>query len=99
MSTKHVNREHDEEIIDLMNNIISNGNMIIETVNEGILAKLMEIRGTPIKYTKSHRDIDKDYASWINDSFKRKSTSCKCRSTTISTVQGRDFCNKCNCYI
>ena len=35
--------------------------MQVETINEAILVKLMELRGTPIKHAKTFRDIDKDY--------------------------------------
>lgn len=64
MSKNYVNREHDEEIIDIMNSILSNGNWTIETINESILSKLMELRGTPIKVHKSYRDIDTDFERW-----------------------------------
>jgi len=67
MSKNYVNREHDEEIIDIMNSILSNGKMQIETINEAILVKLMELRNTPIKYEKSFRDIDKDFERWQNE--------------------------------
>ncbi|MFO0204378.1 MAG: hypothetical protein ACK528_14765 [Alphaproteobacteria bacterium] len=66
MSTNYINRENDEEIIDIMNSILSNGKMQIETINEAVLVKLMELRGTPIKYDKSFRDIDEDYERWKN---------------------------------
>ena len=61
MSTNFVDRKNDEEIIDLINSILSNGKMQVETINEAVLVKLMEIRNTPIKYDKSYRDIDKDF--------------------------------------
>jgi hypothetical protein len=67
MSIKCVNREHDEEIIDIVNNIFSEGKMRVETINESILVKLMELRGTPIKYVKTFRNIDDDYERWKND--------------------------------
>ena len=60
MSTKSINRTNDEEIIDIMNSILSGGKMQVETINEAVLVKLMELRGTPIKYDKTFRDIDKD---------------------------------------
>ena len=66
MYTNFVNRKHDEEIIDIMNSIMSNGNMEIETFNEAVLVKLMELRGTPVKIHKTYRDIDKDYETWVN---------------------------------
>lgn len=66
MSTNYINRENDEEIIDIMNSILSNGKMQVETINEAVLIKLMELRGTPIKYDKSFRNIDEDYERWKN---------------------------------
>lgn len=67
MSINFINRSNDEEIIDIMNSILSNGKMQVETINESILVKLMELRGTPIKYDKSYRNIDEDYDRWKND--------------------------------
>jgi len=67
MSTNYVNRGNDEEIIDIMNSILSNGVWCVETINESILAKLMEIRNTPIKYDKSLRNIDEDFEGWQNE--------------------------------
>ena len=64
MSTKFVDRKHDEEIIDIVNSILSNAHFEVETINEAILVKLMELRGTPIRYDKSFRDIDKDFERW-----------------------------------
>jgi len=61
-----INRENDEEIIDIMNSILSNGKMQVETINEAVLVKLMELRGTPIKYDKSFRNIEEDYERWKN---------------------------------
>jgi len=66
MSTNYINRENDEEIIDIMNSILSNGKMQVETINEAVLVKLMELRGTPVKYDKSFRNIDEDYERWKN---------------------------------
>ena len=67
MSTNFVDRKNDEDIIDLINSILSNGKMQVETFNEAVLVKLMEIRNTPIKYDKSFRDIDKDFERWQNE--------------------------------
>ena len=66
MSTNYIDRSNDEEIIDIMNSILSEGKMQVETINEAVLVKLMELRGTPIKYDKTYRDIDKDYERWKN---------------------------------
>ena len=65
MSINFVDRKNDEEIIDLINSILSNGNMQVETSNEAVLVKLMEIRNTPIKYDKSFRNIDEDFNRWL----------------------------------
>lgn len=66
MSTNYIDRSNDEEIIDIMNSILSEGKMRVETINEAVLVKLMELRGTPIRYNKTYRDIDKDYERWKN---------------------------------
>lgn len=66
MSKNFINRSNDEEIIDIMNSILSNGEMRVETINESVLVKLMELRGTPIKYKESFRDIENDYERWKN---------------------------------
>lgn len=65
MSTYHINRLNDEEIIDIMRSILTNGNMVVETFNESVLVKLMELRGTPIKVYRSNRNIESDYAMWL----------------------------------
>ena len=70
MSTNYINRENDEEIIDIMNSILSNGKMQVETINEAVLIKLMELRGTPIKYAKTFRNIDEDYERWKNGLYR-----------------------------
>ena len=59
-----INREHDEEIIDLVREILSSAEFNVETTNEAILVKLMELRKTPIKYNKTFRNIDNDYETW-----------------------------------
>ena len=66
MSTKPVNRSCDEEIIDIVRSIMSHGSMVVETVNESVLIKLMELRGTPIAFEKTHRDIEVDFEYWLN---------------------------------
>ena len=67
MSTKFVDRKHDEEIIDIVNSILSNAHFEVETINEAVLVKLMELRGTPIKYDRTLRDIDEDFECWQNE--------------------------------
>jgi hypothetical protein len=65
MSKNFIDRIHDEEIIDIVNSILSNATFEVETINEAVLVKLMEIRNTPIKYDKSFRDIDEDFNRWL----------------------------------
>ena len=66
MSINYIDRSNDEEIIDIMNSILSEGKMRVETINEAVFVKLMELLGTPIKYDKTYRDIDEDYERWKN---------------------------------
>ena len=51
---------YDSEIADLTLEILNNSNMTIETCNESILVKLFELRGTPLIYKKTIRNIDED---------------------------------------
>jgi len=67
MSINYVDRKNDEEIIDIVRSILSNSHFEVETVNEAVLVKLMELRGTPIKYNKTLRDINKDFKYWQNE--------------------------------
>ena len=67
MNTKYINRKNDEEIINILQSILSNGSMVVETFNESVLVKLMELRGTPLENYDSHRDIDKDFNAWKNN--------------------------------
>lgn len=62
-----LNRQQDEDIIKLVQTIMGNGTMVVETINESLLVKLMELRGTPIRYKSSLRDIDEDYAREMKD--------------------------------
>jgi hypothetical protein len=48
MSINYVNRTNDEEIIDIMRTVMDNGTGKAETVNEHLLIKLMQVRGTPM---------------------------------------------------
>jgi hypothetical protein len=59
--------KYDSEIVDLVYKIMGNGTMVVETINEAILVKLFELRGTPLKLEKTHRDIDKDYEGYLED--------------------------------
>ena len=64
---KHINRENDEAIINLIEIILSGAVFDVDTINEAILVKLMEIRGTPINYNSTVRDIDEDFNRWVDD--------------------------------
>ena len=67
MSINYIDRKNDEEIIDIVRAILSNASFKVETINEAILVKLMELRGTPISYDETLRDIDKDFERWKNE--------------------------------
>ena len=67
MSIHYIDRKHDEDIIDIFRSILNNGVFEVETINEAILVKLMELRGTPISYDETCRDIDGDYERWVNE--------------------------------
>lgn len=64
---KCINRGNDEEIIDLIRSILNAANFKVETINESILVKLMELRKTPIEVDGSLRNIDEDYERWVNE--------------------------------
>ena len=55
------------DIIDYVQKIMGNGTMVVETVNESILVKLMEIIGKHMPIEKSYRDIDKDFKWYLED--------------------------------
>ena len=67
MSKHYVDRSNDEEIIDIVRDILSQGTMVVETINESILCALMEKRGTPIAGYSANRDIKSDYERWVNE--------------------------------
>ena len=67
MSTDFINRSNDEEIIDIIRNIMSQGTMVVETMNESIFVALMEKRRTPILNYTSSRDIKADFERWKKD--------------------------------
>ena len=95
MSTNFVDRKNDEEIIDLVNSIFSNGKMQVETKNEAVLVKLMEIRNTPIKYDKSYRDIDKDFERWQSEQLPDENLYQPCEGCTTSCKSWEVFfCKK-----
>ena len=65
MSVNYINRNNDEEIIDIVSSVMDNGTGKAETANEHILIKLMQLRGTPM-HTFAYRqeDVDFHYNQW-----------------------------------
>lgn len=69
MSLDYVNRQNDEEIIDIVRSVLDNGSGKAETFNEHVLIKLMQIRNTPIVNFKFDQDtVDKAYENWQKQS-------------------------------
>ena len=58
--------KYDSEIVDLVYKIMGNGTFRAETINESLLYKFMELRGTPLRLDKSgyNRDVEAD---WIRE--------------------------------
>lgn len=70
MSINYVNREHDEEIIDIVRSVMDNGTGKAETFNEHILIKLMQLRGTPItSFSYDQERVNFHYEQWKKESF------------------------------
>lgn len=65
--TTYINRSNDEEIINIIKSILDNGNFKVETMNESILVKLLELRGTPLNQYESTRDVDRDFEQWKSE--------------------------------
>ena len=66
MSVYYVNREHDEEIIDIVRSVLDNGSGRAETFNENLLIKLMQLRNTPItNMWFDQTKVDQVYNEWI----------------------------------
>jgi hypothetical protein len=69
MSTSYINRNNDEEIIDIVRSVMDNGTGKAETVNEHILIKLMQLRGTPItSFEFDQKRVDSIYNNWVSSS-------------------------------
>ena len=69
MSINHVNRINDEEIIDIVRAVMDNGTGKAETVNEHVLIKLMQIRGTPMtSFEFDQERVDFYHNKWVEDS-------------------------------
>jgi hypothetical protein len=69
MSVNYINRENDEEIIDIVRSVLDNGTGKAETANEHILIKLMQLRGTPIvSFDYDQEQVDYHHQHWQNES-------------------------------
>ncbi len=65
MSINCINRQNDEEIIDIVRSVLDNGTGKAETANEHILIKLMQLRGTPItSFTYDQKRVEFHYLQW-----------------------------------
>ena len=69
MSVFKINRENDEEIIDIMRTVMDNGTGKAETAYEHILIKLMQLRNTPmLSFEFDQERVDFHYNNWLVDS-------------------------------
>ena len=58
-----INRENDDEILEIVRSVLDNGTGKAETVNEHVLIKLMQIRGTPLtNFAFDQKRVDELYA-------------------------------------
>jgi hypothetical protein len=57
----------DKDIVDHFIKIIGNGTFRVETFNEAVLVKMLELRGTPIPLEKSGRNINIDWDEYLKD--------------------------------
>ena len=53
--------KYDSDIVDVVHKIMGSGTMEVETINESLLVKLFELRGTPLPIKSSVRDIEADW--------------------------------------
>lgn len=68
MSINYIDRKYDEEIIDIVRSVMDNGTGKAETVNENILIKLMQLRGTPMTtFTFNQERVDFCFNQWKNE--------------------------------
>jgi len=68
MSINYINRDYDEEIIDIVRSVMDNGTGKAETANEHILIKLMQLRETPmISFEFDQKRVDFHYKQWKNE--------------------------------
>lgn len=69
MSLNYINRNNDEEIIDIVRRIMDNGTGKAETAYEHILIKLLQLRGTPMTcFEFDQKRVDFHFAHWKNES-------------------------------
>lgn len=57
----------DKQIQDISVSILINSEIEVESHNEAVLVKLCELRGIPIKYKNSLRDIERDYKIYCEE--------------------------------
>ena len=73
MSISHINRSNDEEIIAIVRSVLDNGTGKAETINEHILIKLMQLRGTPITSFEFEQErVDFHYNQWKAEKYGNK---------------------------
>ena len=60
-------RDSEREIVDLVHSIMGNGTFVVETPNEAVLVKMMELRGTPLPIESSLRDIEADWQRHLKE--------------------------------
>jgi len=58
--------KYDSEIVDLVYKILNAGNFHNETINESLLIKFFELRGTPLNVDKTQYCRDAD-ADWVRE--------------------------------
>lgn len=69
MNTNFVNRNNDEEIINIVRTVMDNGTGKAETPYEHILIKLMQLRGTPMtSFDYTQERVDFHYKLWLEES-------------------------------
>lgn len=81
--------KYDSEIVDLVHSIMNNGTFHAETINESLLYKFMELRGTPLKLDEEayNRDIEAD---WIREN------PFNIRSETVALTPVEEVTDKVN---
>lgn len=63
-----IDRTNDSRIVDLVVEIMGNGTFTAETVNESLLFKMLEARGTPIALDPDKKRYCRDIeADWLRE--------------------------------